>query len=174
MVAEGRFREDLWYRLSTAVVRLPPLRERGADIDILIDSLWQRLTNGSTLLAEKKISAAARRALRAHTWPGNIRELMATLTRIAVQSTGKEVSAAEAQASIELGIRSAGGSSILDRPIVEGKFDINEVLKEVKRHYIHRALEQTAGNKAKAARTLGLGNHATLHDWIRALNMDDE
>lgn len=173
MVADGRFREDLWYRLSTAVVRLPPLRERGADIDILIDSLWKRLTNGSTLLAEKRISPAARRALKAHAWPGNIRELMATLTRVAVQSTGKEVSAAEAQDSIALGTRSAGGNSILGRPIIDGKFDINEVLKEVKRHYVQRALEQTAGNKAKAARALGLGNHATLHDWIHALNLHE-
>ena len=174
MVADGRFREDLWYRLSTAVVRLPPLRERGVDIDILIDSLWRRLTRGSTLLAGKRLSAGARRALRAHPWPGNIRELMATLTRVAVQSSGQEVSTAEAQAAISLGTSSAGEVSILDRPIVEGRFDINEVLKGVKRHYIQRALDQTAGNKSKAARVLGLGNHATLHDWMRALNMGDE
>ena len=174
MVAEGRFREDLWYRLSTAVVRLPPLRERGADIDMLIDSLWKRLASGSALLAEKNLSAAARRTLKGHAWPGNIRELMATLTRVAVQSSGQEVSSEEARAAISMVTRLASESTILERPIVEGKFDINEVLKEVKRHYIQRALDLTAGNKSKAARVLGLGTHATLHDWMRALNMGDE
>ena len=141
---------------------------------MLIDSLWKRLASGSALLAEKNLSAAARRTLKGHAWPGNIRELMATLTRVAVQSSGQEVSSEEARAAISMVTRLASESTILERPIVEGKFDINELLKEVKRHYIQRALDLTAGNKSKAARVLGLGTHATLHDWMRALNMGDE
>lgn len=174
MVAEGKFRQDLWYRLSTAVVKLPPLRERGADIDALIDALWRRLTEGSKVLAAKKMSPSARRVLKDHPWPGNIRELMATLMRVAVQSSKEEISASDARAALELATPADSASSILDRPIRDGHFDIHKVISEVKKHYIERALAQSGGNKSKAARALGLGNHATLNDWIRTIGIQPD
>jgi transcriptional regulator with PAS, ATPase and Fis domain len=168
MVATGKFRQDLWYRLSTAVVRLPPLRERGRDIETLIDLNWQRLLSGTSGLAARTLTAEAKRALRQHSWPGNVRELLATLTRIAIRAERADVSAHEVKMAIEPMLAAPNGASLLDRPIGQGLLDIHAVLNEVKHHYIGRALAASGGNKSQAALALGIPN-STLSDWLREL-----
>jgi DNA-binding NtrC family response regulator len=171
LVREGRFREDLWYRLSTAIVQLPPLRDRGSDLELLIDELWHSLTEHTRGVPAKTLSPAARRVLRSHAWPGNIRELMATLSRLRIQANDAEVSAADARAALAVMSPADHGISILDRPLREGDFGIQQVVDEVKRHYIRRALADAGGNKSRAARLLGLSNHSVLNDWMRALEI---
>ncbi len=166
MVAAGKFRQDLWYRLSTAVIRLPPLRERGPDLETLIDLTWRRLMSDTSGLTAQTLNAAAKRALRQHHWPGNVRELMATLTRIAIRAERAEVSAQEVKAAIEPMLATHDEDSLLDRPIVPGLFDINEILDQVKHRYISRALTAAGGNKSQAAHALGVPN-STLSDWLR-------
>ena len=85
-VAEGRFRQDLYYRLSVIVIRVPPLRERRADIPLLIGSFLE----DACVRAGKKqvLSADALEALMRHTWPGNVRELRNTIERLVVSSRG--------------------------------------------------------------------------------------
>ena len=92
MVAEGAFREDLYYRLRVIEIRLPPLRERGEDLDLLVDRMLQQIGArvGRGPLA---VTAAARAHLRQHTWPGNVRELINCLERGAILCDGGTIEA---------------------------------------------------------------------------------
>lgn len=82
-VAQGRFRADLFHRLSTLVIRLPPLRERTSDIPLLCSALLGRVASE---LGPKRVSAAATARLMAHSWPGNVRELLGVLYRAALRA----------------------------------------------------------------------------------------
>jgi DNA-binding NtrC family response regulator len=93
-VAEGNFREDLFYRLAVAIIKLPPLRERAGDLSLLIDALLLQVNAGryrtghsaqETVCCRKKSSASA-------PWPGNVRELLNTLQRAAVWSDDETIS----------------------------------------------------------------------------------
>ena len=88
-VAEGRFRQDLYYRLSVIVIRVPPLRERRADIPLLIGSF---LEDACSARGQKQVlSAEALEALMRHPWPGNVRELRNTIERLVVVEPGLDV-----------------------------------------------------------------------------------
>ena len=90
-VAEGRFRQDLYYRLSVIVIRVPPLRERRADIPLLIGSF---LEDACARAGKKQVlSAEALEALMRHAWPGNVRELRNTIERLVVSSRGTLIEA---------------------------------------------------------------------------------
>ena len=96
-IAPGAFREDLFYRLAVAVLRLPALRERKGDLVLLVDHLLAKVNEQSKSqgFGEKKLSPAARNLLLAHTWPGNVRELENTLTRAAIWSAGPTITVDE-------------------------------------------------------------------------------
>ena len=88
-VADGRFRQDLYYRLSVIVIRVPPLRDRRADIPLLIGSF---LEDACQRAGQKKmLSTGALDALLRHTWPGNVRELRNTIERLVVSSHGSMI-----------------------------------------------------------------------------------
>jgi DNA-binding NtrC family response regulator len=89
-VAEGRFRADLYHRLSTVVIRLPALRDRKSDLSLLATALLARMRDD---LGPKRLSSAALARLVAHDWPGNVRELMSVLYRAAVASSDLEIAA---------------------------------------------------------------------------------
>ncbi len=90
-VAEDRFRQDLYYRLSVIVIRVPPLRERRADIPLLIGSFFE---DACARAGKKKVlSADALDALMRHPWPGNVRELRNTIERLVVSSRGSVIEA---------------------------------------------------------------------------------
>ena len=97
-VAEGRFREDLFFRLAVLVLKLPPLRQRTGDLGPLIDGLLSRINAESASepdYVEKKLSAGARNILLQHAWPGNVRELQNTLRRAVVWSDGATIQKAD-------------------------------------------------------------------------------
>lgn len=89
-VIDGRFRADLYHRLSTVVIRIPPLRERKSDLSLLSEALLARMCQD---VGPKALSSAALSRLVAHDWPGNVRELMSVLYRAAVASPGHEIAA---------------------------------------------------------------------------------
>ena len=99
MVAEGRFREDLYNRLAFCVVTAPPLRERGHDVVLLARALQARGAEKHGL-PRRSLGRDAVPVLRAHNWPGNVRELERTLYRAMAMSTGRSVSAADLQAAL--------------------------------------------------------------------------
>ena len=138
-VAEGRFREDLFYRLQVFDIRLPPLRERRGDIPLLADAFLREFKR-STGPWSTGLAPDALERLAAHDWPGNVRELRNVLERAAILSEGGPIT------GIHL---SLGSPSVVPRR-EHGK------LSDVERQAIEQALRQTGGNKSKAARRLGI------------------
>lgn len=174
-VTEGRFREDLFFRLAVAVIRLPPLRERAGDLSLLIDHLWDKVNRESAAepaWMNKNLSPGGRNLLMKHDWRGNIRELLNTLTRAVVWSGGSVVTPEDIRdALLESPAKAAARDAILNRDISDG-FDLNDLLSIVARHYISRALEETQGNKSKAAEMLSLGSYQTLNNWVKKYGID--
>ncbi len=167
-VATGTFREDLFYRLAVAIIRLPPLRERAGDLSLLIDALLQQLNVAASELGvqHKKLSASARNLLLQHPWPGNVRELLNTLQRAAVWSDDETISAEAVTDAILLSPRTLPGEhDILNRPLESG-IELDALMAQVARHYIERALAHTRNNKTQAARLLGFGNYQTFTNWM--------
>lgn len=165
-IARGAFREDLFYRLAVFVLTLPPLREREGDLNLLINAKMKKLNqeNASEIWSEdKELTAAARNLLHKHPWPGNVRELEHTLLRAAVISDSKAISGQDMkQALFTLAKRN---EEILDMPLGNG-FDINELVTNIKRHFLKRALDQANSNKSEAARLIGLPNYQTFTNWM--------
>lgn len=174
-VVAKRFRDDLFYRIAVALVKLPPLRIRKGDFTLLVDHLLDRFNAESAAdpaWEEKRLSPSARNLLQRHTWPGNIRELANTLTRAAVWSTGPNITEQDiSEALLELPKPADSMDSILNRPIESG-VDLPALLEEVTKHYLSRALKTTAGNKSRAADILGLSNYQTLTNWMQKYGVD--
>ncbi|MFZ4858982.1 MAG: sigma-54 interaction domain-containing protein [Desulfuromonadaceae bacterium] len=172
-VAAGRFREDLFYRLAVATLGLPPLRERQGDVGLLIDKLLTQVNRGLAGDSGKPLtlSPGARALLLAHSWPGNVRELLNTLHRVAAWCEDTTISAAEMREAIlpartlqtVLGDESA--------PLVDS-FSLPDVLADVARKYLERAMKQAGGNKTKAAKLLGLPNYQTLDNWLKKYGVE--
>ena len=168
-IGSGSFREDLFHRLAVEIIRLPPLRERMGDTSLLIDRLLDKINDDAR--AEpgyhcKKLSAEAKNIMNQHHWPGNVRELHNTLQRAALWEETDTISGAIAKRAIlDLGPARRGDDGILNRPIEQG-VDLQELMAEVARHYLGRALKATNGNKTQAAKLLGIANYQTLTNWM--------
>ncbi len=172
-VAEGRFREDLFYRLAVFILRLPPLRDREGDVGLLIDALLEKLNlqSASELgLEHKKLSPSAKNLLLQHRWPGNVRELSNTLLRAAVLSTGAKITEEDVRAAIFVAVQKQS-ESILNRPLGQG-FDLQQVISDVARHYLQRAMAEAHGNKSEAAHLVGLASYQTLTNWLKKYDLD--
>ncbi len=135
-VADGRFRRDLYHRLSQVVLRVPPLRERWEDLPLLANHFL------SSYEAEPKMTRAALAALEQYSWPGNVRELRNVLTRAALAAGGAPIGPEHLGLPVQL-VRPRA-------PVVMGG------LESLEREAILRALEQTHGHREKAAALLGI------------------
>ncbi len=167
-VAEGRFREDLFYRLAVAIIRLPPLRERAGDISLLIEALLKQVNDAAKDLGikHKKISVSAKNLMLQHSWPGNIRELLNTLQRAAVWSDDDIIGLEAIKDAVQLSPKSVSGAeNILNRPVESG-IELEALMALVARHYIERTLDHTRNNKTQAAKLLGFGNYQTFTNWM--------
>ncbi len=167
-IAEGRFREDLFYRLAVAVLKLPPLRDRQGDLSFLIDHLLTSINEENKKepgYKDKKLSASARNLLLQHRWPGNVRELYNTLLRAAIWSDSATISEQDIRQSL-LPAVSTPPTEILDRPLGEG-MQLPKVIETVVRHYLERALQEAHGNKSRAAELVGLPSYQTFSNWMQ-------
>lgn len=165
-VAAGRFRSDLFYRLAVGIVRLPALRERGADLDLLLEHALEQANgelgkHGDT--AHKKFSDAAKNIMLSHSWPGNVRELKNTVMRAVLWSPAEVIDADSAKQALL--IAADNDTAMLGRPIGNG-FSLNSLLDMVAVHYLKRAVQESGGIKAKAASLLGFENYQTLNNWL--------
>jgi transcriptional regulator with GAF, ATPase, and Fis domain len=167
-IAAGTFREDLFYRLAVARLCLPPIRERKGDLTHLIEFALANVNRDGLHAVpgyqEKKLSAGAKNLLLNHDWPGNVRELMGTLRRAAIWTDGATIRKEDAARAL-LQTRGPQSDPILGRPL-GGNLDLRAVLGDVARHYIERALEESGGVKAKAAKLLGIPSYQTLSNWM--------
>jgi len=139
MVEQGSFRQDLFFRLKVAIVSLPPLRERGADVPLLADRFLAEIRARGR---DVRFAPEARRALTAHTWPGNVRELRNTLEAAAALAAGGVITPED------LDLRASVSST--------GDGDYHRQVDEFRRRLIQRALEASDGSLAGAARQLGV------------------
>ncbi|MBI9017057.1 MAG: sigma 54-interacting transcriptional regulator [Phycisphaerae bacterium] len=174
-VANGKFREDLFYRLAVAVICIPPLRERGGDIDSLTDFFMAKINDEfgdeqPCYKGPKKISHNARIMLRNHQWPGNIRELQNTLMRAAIWSTGETIKKQDILNSI-IQIRSKSDIDLLNQSLGP-HFEIKNIVDIIVKHYFSRALKASGGNKTVASRLVGLPNHQTFTNWMKKHKVD--
>ncbi len=143
-VREGRFREDLWYRLQVISIVLPPLRERSGDVLQLAEHFLRTHAAGEP---PKRLSREAARHLLSHHWPGNVRELRNAMQRACVMTRGPwvEVSALDLHAPVQA-----------DAVELDWNGSLNDVVAAVEKRMILSALERTGNNRADAARQLGL------------------
>ncbi|HEY3446708.1 MAG TPA: sigma-54 dependent transcriptional regulator [Myxococcales bacterium] len=150
-VADGSFREDLFYRLNVIPITLPPLRDRREDIPLLVDHFLEQLS--ATLQKRLDgVSGEAMSLLMAHAWPGNLRELRNVLERGAVVATTAVIQAAN------LGLAAPTAVQPADQAMA--------TLEEVEKRHIAFVLQQLEGNVSKAAKTLGI-DRATLYNKIK-------
>ena len=140
MVRQGQFREDLYYRLSTIAIEIPPLRRRGSDIELLarhfIGVLNERFG------ASKFLSPAAVETLRRHHWPGNVRELKHAVEAATVVCEASEILPEHLPTAVRSAPRAENG--------------VLPTLDELERAHIRRALEASKGHRGSAARILGI------------------
>jgi len=157
MVKDGKFREDLYYRLSVVPLRMPPLRERTDDIPLLLAHYLKRFAVENNL-SEVRLSADALAVLARYPWPGNIRELRNTCENLAVLRAGKVLTAADLDPRYVQPL-SASGVLRPTLPATTGSvFDKEQNEKEL----LKQALASASGNRTKAAELLGISRR-TLH-----------
>ncbi len=171
----GNFREDLFYRLAVAVLKLPPLREREGDLSLLIDTFMDRINRESKTGRPKNhkiISASAKNLLLQHPWPGNIREMINTLTRATIWSIGDVIQEIDIRESL-LPVMTTQNSfdSILNKSTEQG-IDLPAIIQSVASHYLNKGMEKTHGNKTKTAELLGLSSYQTLTNWLRKYGLE--
>jgi transcriptional regulator with PAS, ATPase and Fis domain len=171
---DGRFREDLFYRLAVAMLKLPPLREREGDLSLLIDRLLEQVNREGEEdpgYHHKELSPGARNLLLTYHWPGNVRELLNTLRRAALWSEATTITEADLREALLL-LPASGDDDVLRRALTPG-FNLAELLAEVARHYLYRALDQALGNRTLAADLLGLPSYQTLNNWLKKYGILD-
>jgi DNA-binding NtrC family response regulator len=138
MVEEGKFREDLWYRLHTVRLDLPPLRERRGDIPLLAQFFTAKYS--ARYQSDTKLTESGMRALKDFTWPGNVRQLQHLIERLTILAPNERIDAEAVQDAIAAMEPKEGG----------------ETLAETEADQIRRVLAATGGNKSRAAAILGI------------------
>ncbi len=184
MVEEGTFRPDLYYRLNGFTIKLPPLRERGDDILVLVEH-FLRIFNRELGKSVHDVSSEALELLLNYRWPGNIRELQSVIRQALLQATGPillpDFLPAELRESDEpMTFETPAAAAMRDEPLAGFNGFIEERLKHgsndlyaetielIEKHLVARVLQHTSGNQSRAAKILGitrgsLRNKARLH-----------
>ena len=150
-VVEGRFREDLYYRLKVVTLRIPPLRERTDDIPRLAEHFLEVFCAEHGKPA-KRLSAEALEVLRRHPWPGNVRELRNVLEATVIFHDGPEIRLVDFPAEV----RDGSALSAAGAPVQPASGDLRS-MAEIERHAILETLERTGGHRARAADLLDIG-----------------
>jgi DNA-binding NtrC family response regulator len=165
MVAEGAFREDLYYRLNVIPVKLPPLRERREDIPLLVQHFLQKLSAESGR-ATVTISQDALRRLMAYHWPGNIRQLENAIERALAFSQGRsQIDVPDLTSDIQ---DQPAASESSDVWFPDDGLDFARYIETIELALIRRSLERTQGNKRQAAKLLNL-KRTTLIEKLKRL-----
>ncbi|MEJ1161922.1 sigma-54 interaction domain-containing protein [Prosthecomicrobium sp. N25] len=160
-VREGRFREDLYYRLQVVAINLPPLRERGGDILYLARHFLQQLSDryGRDI---RRMSPEVEDILVRYSWPGNVRELQHLLERIVALEETDRVEVAHIPARVMRDI--AGEGLPLRRG---GRMSFHDATHAFQADLLRAALDEAGGNQQRAAEALGLTRHALRHQILK-------
>ncbi len=155
MVAEGKFREDLYFRLNVVQLHLPPLRDRSEDVPLLAGHFLREAARENDKPA-RELTSDAMRCLAAYRWPGNVRELRAAIEHGVVMATGPKITLRD----LPTAVRSAGKDDATTR----GPLPLN--LGDTEITLMRRALAECKGNRTLAAEKLGISRR-TLHRKLR-------
>jgi DNA-binding NtrC family response regulator len=176
MVAEGGFREDLYYRLNVIPVQLPPLRDRKEDIPLLVQHFLDRyrpaadpsaLTAAQTPRAALTVSQEAMRRLMSYHWPGNVRQLENAIERAVAVSAGRsQIDVADLPPEM---VRPEPVPLATSVALPDEGIDLEVFIATIERDLIERSLERTGGNKGQAARLLNL-KRTTLVEKLKRLS----
>ena len=163
LVREGKFREDLFYRLNVVQIRVPPLRERKEDIPLLASAFLKEISqrDGKPF---RPLSPEAMDRLAQYDWPGNVRELKGAIDSGVTLATGPQITVRDLPATVR-------GETLDLNPRSESKSDQMN-LHDNETRLIMRALEESHGNRTEAAKRLGISRR-TLHRRLRELNLPD-
>jgi DNA-binding NtrC family response regulator len=158
LIRLGRFREDLYYRLSVVTIPVPSLEERREDIPLLVAYFLERFNQRNQ--RPVAITDETMRLLTAMAWPGNVRELENMIERLAIFSTTGEITMEDVESEK---IRSA--------PATSNHEPVPTTLRDMERQHISRVLRETGGNKSQAAKRLGI-ERKTLHQKALRLGIE--
>jgi transcriptional regulator with GAF, ATPase, and Fis domain len=154
--AEGRFRQDLFYRLNVLPIRMPPLRERKSDIPLLVEHFLARFNQRLNTRC-RGLDPAAMRLLMQHDWPGNVRELENAIERSMVMAEGTVIG----EGDLPDRIREAGDP--IRQSLASGELSIKKTTRIIEEELIRRALLKTGGNRTKASEILEISHRALLY-----------
>jgi len=180
LVKEGRFREDLFYRLNVIVLRIPPLRERASDIPMLVHAFLKRACTRMGK-AISGLTEEAMERLLTYAWPGNIRELENVIERAVILSRRANLGVEDLPDlfranPVDLPRTNGGGASLVDssadaEPSL-ASIGLKDSLKTPERDLILKVLEEVRWNRSKAAKRLGI-HRSTLYHKMRQLGIDE-
>jgi DNA-binding NtrC family response regulator len=160
-VAEGKFRDDLFYRLSVVAIGLPPLRERRDDIPLLVTAFLRQCgeENGKNVA---ELTPDAMNVLLAYDWPGNVRELRNAIEQMVVLARAEKLTLRDVPAAIR------GGADLTKIAVVRSGMTVEEAEKEL----IVQALKELKGNRTKAAEKIGMSRR-TLHRKLKRYGLEE-
>jgi transcriptional regulator with GAF, ATPase, and Fis domain len=177
-VKEGRFREDLFFRLNVIPIKLPPLRERKEDIPLLAKFFLKKICEREGI-EEKKLAPEVMEKLVNYPWPGNIRELENLIERLVILSENNTIGVEDLSLSF-LDTKIKPKESLIEErdillktnlpDISEDGIELNKLLKEIEIYYLKKALKLSKGVKTKAAKLLGL-NRTTFIEKLKKYNL---
>ena len=171
LVAEGKFREDLYYRLNVIPITLPPLRERREDIPLLADHFLKRFFLGRDQ-EPRPLSPGVLQAFMRYPWPGNVRELENACERIAQTCTCDTVKIGCVPVSVLFHRNAEEAEPVVETHAHPSSVSLEDRLRDVEQGLITWALKVAGGNKSKAAELLQI-KRSTLGDRIRKLGLPD-
>ncbi|MFO0969337.1 MAG: sigma-54 dependent transcriptional regulator [Gemmataceae bacterium] len=161
-IKEGKFREDLFYRLNVVTIDLPPLRERRADIPLLVEHFLATRGIGAQRF---QIEPDALKAITQYAWPGNIRELANVLERAQILAENQHITLDDLPETIVEAAPAETGA--------ESAADASDLLRDVERRHVREVLKQEKGNKVHAAKVLGISRRA-LYRLLHKYKIQDE
>jgi len=162
-IADGEFREDLFYRLSVIPLHVPPLRDRREDIPLLARHFLERFRNSMNKNIDG-ISALAMRRLESYEWPGNVRELENTIERAVALETGPEISAGVLPDRVAGSIAALSGNGHSETPQFPAEgIDFERVICDTEKRYLQAALEKSNGVRTQAAELLKITYRSFRH-----------
>lgn len=169
MIAEGKFREDLYYRLNVINITTPALRERREDIPVLIKHFLARRNEPESKISEKLLSV-----LTSYSWPGNVRQLENEIERLVLLSAGEaEISERYLSPAIQTSLGGAATSAQNpDLPLITTN-NLKQAIESVERQMIAQVLKATAGNKSEASRLLGI-SRSSLIQKVQEYNLETD
>jgi transcriptional regulator with PAS, ATPase and Fis domain len=164
LVRSDKFRQDLYYRLNVIRIELPPLRERGDDVPVLLQHFIDKFAAGAKRQVDG-IEPEALTALRNYDWPGNIRELEHAIERAVFLGKGSRIGLEDLPPNIVAN----GQSSVVLAQALRRQL----TLRDLEREYVAKVLEETNGNKTEAAKILGV-DRTTLYRKLEEYKLKDE